>query len=51
MAAATGALLFVASDATLAIDRFARPFVLSRAAVLSTYFAAQLLIAVSTFAA
>ena len=48
-AAAIGALLFVASDATLAINRFARPFRLAQGAVWVTYFAAQFLIAASTF--
>ncbi len=45
---ALGALLFMASDTLLAVDRFRRPFHLARAAVLSTYFAGQLLIALST---
>ncbi len=45
--AAAGAALFVASDALLAIDRFRTPFRSSRAAVLSTYFLAQWLIALS----
>ena len=47
LSAALGALLFVASDATLAIDRFRRPFHLVHVVVLATYFAAQLLIAAS----
>jgi uncharacterized membrane protein YhhN len=46
--AAVGALLFLTSDAVLAINRFRRPFRLAQAAVLSTYFAGQLLIALST---
>lgn len=46
--AATGALLFMASDATLAVSRFRKPFPLSQAVVLGTYYAAQLLIAAST---
>jgi uncharacterized membrane protein YhhN len=45
--AAVGALLFLASDAVLAIDRFRRPFHLARAVVLTTYFAGQLMIALS----
>lgn len=45
--AAIGAVLFMASDATLAVNRFRRPFRLAPAAVLGTYFAAQLLIALS----
>jgi uncharacterized membrane protein YhhN len=47
-AAALGGLLFVASDAVLAIDRFRRPLRHARAIVLATYYAAQALIAVST---
>jgi uncharacterized membrane protein YhhN len=49
--AAAGALLFVASDSALAINRFAEPFRESGLVVLSTYFAAQLLIALSVAAA
>ncbi len=49
VSAAAGALLFMASDAALAVSRFRKPFRLSEAVVLSTYFAAQLLIATSTF--
>ncbi|MFI5182603.1 MAG: lysoplasmalogenase [Thermoanaerobaculia bacterium] len=45
--AASGATLFVASDALLALDRFRAPFRSSRAVVLSTYFLAQWLIALS----
>jgi uncharacterized membrane protein YhhN len=45
--AGAGAALFVASDALLAWDRFRAPFHASRAAVLSTYFLAQWLIALS----
>ncbi len=47
ISAAIGALLFMASDAMLAIDRFRRPFHLARAAVLGSYFAGQLMIALS----
>jgi len=42
-----GALLFMLSDACLAVARFARSFHASRAIVLSTYFTAQTLIAMS----
>lgn len=47
LAAAAGAGLFVVSDGVLAIDRFRRPFRAARAATLATYWAAQLLIALS----
>lgn len=46
-----GATLFMVSDAVLAIDRFRRPFAGARAVTLSTYWAAQLLIAWSVSAA
>jgi len=42
-----GAVLFIISDTILAIDRFRGAFKLSRALNLTTYFAAQLLIASS----
>ncbi len=45
LAAAVGAALFVISDSALALDRFRRPFPAARAVVLTTYFAAQWLIA------
>jgi uncharacterized membrane protein YhhN len=45
--ASIGAVLFIISDAILAIDRFRGAFKLSRASNLITYFAAQLLIACS----
>jgi uncharacterized membrane protein YhhN len=45
--AAIGALLFMASDSILAIDRFRRPFRLSQAVILGSYFIGQLLIALS----
>jgi uncharacterized membrane protein YhhN len=48
--AAAGAVLFMASDACLAIDRFARRFAGSRVVVLGTYFAGQTLIALSVHA-
>lgn len=35
-----GALLFVASDTTLAIDRFARPFTAAHGLILATYYSA-----------
>ena len=47
--ATIGAALFVVSDATLAIDRFRRPFRAAQLVVMSTYVAAQALIAVSTY--
>lgn len=45
--AALGGLSFVASDATLAIDRFAAPFALASVAVLASYWVAQSLIGLS----
>lgn len=45
--AALGGLSFVASDATLAIDRFAVPFAHASVAVLATYWVAQSLIGLS----
>lgn len=46
-AAAVGGAFFVASDATLAIDRFALPFAAAPALVLATYWIAQTGIALS----
>ena len=46
-AGAIGAVLFLASDTTLVIDRFARPFRLAPLFVLGTYYTAQVLIALS----
>jgi uncharacterized membrane protein YhhN len=46
-AALAGACLFLASDAVLAVDRFRRPFRLGEPVTLATYWAAQLLIALS----
>lgn len=46
-AAALGALLFAASDSTLAYERFRRPFPAARLVVLGTYWAAQWLIALA----
>jgi uncharacterized membrane protein YhhN len=45
--AAVGATLFMTSDALLALNRFRRPFAHAQAWVMSTYVAAQALIAVS----
>jgi uncharacterized membrane protein YhhN len=50
LAAAVGAGLFVVSDAVLAIDRFRWKFRAARAVTLGTYWAAQLLIALSVSA-
>lgn len=50
LAAALGAGLFVVSDAVLAIDRFRWKFRAARAVTLATYWAAQLLIAISVSA-
>ena len=46
--ALAGALLFVASDSALALNRFGGEFKSAQAVVLATYFAAQWLIALST---
>lgn len=43
--AAAGAVLFVLSDASLAVNRFQRPFRAAQAVILPTYYTAQLLIA------
>ena len=45
--AAAGAILFMISDSVLALNRFGRPFRLAQLIVLSTYFTAQWLIALS----
>lgn len=47
LAATTGAILFMLSDSVLAINKFAKPFVAAQGIILSTYFAAQWLIALS----
>lgn len=47
--AAVGALLFLLSDSLLALDRFRQKFRAARVLVLSTYWAAQWLIALSTY--
>ncbi len=49
--AAAGALLFLCSDSALAWNRFRRPLRAAETVVLSTYFAGQWLIALSTGAA
>ena len=46
--AALGAMFFFLSDAILAVDRFRSPFEAARAAVLSSYWIGQWLIAMST---
>ncbi len=45
--AAVGALFFVVSDASLAVDRFVRPFRAGQLLTLSTYYTGQTLIALS----
>ena len=45
--ALAGALLFMLSDGLLATERFARPFRSAEASVMATYYAAQVLIALS----
>jgi uncharacterized membrane protein YhhN len=47
IAGAVGASLFMASDSALVTNRFARPFRLAPLVVLGSYYAAQVLIAVS----
>ncbi len=47
--AGAGALLFVLSDSLLALDRFRQKFRAARVLVLSTYWVAQWLIALSTY--
>ncbi len=42
-----GAMLFVVSDLVLAVNRFVKPFKLAQLRILSTYFLAQWLIAMS----
>lgn len=46
-AAAAGAALFVFSDATLALNRFRRRFHAAQFVIMTTYVAAQMLIAIS----
>ena len=45
LAAMFGAVLFLLSDSTLALDKFRAPIAQSSVIVMSTYWAAQLLIA------
>jgi uncharacterized membrane protein YhhN len=47
LCAAAGALLFLASDAALAVNRFRRPLRNAQTVILSSYFAGQWLIALS----
>ena len=47
LAACAGAILFLCSDTVLAVDRFVTPFRAAQGLILSTYFAAQALIALS----
>jgi uncharacterized membrane protein YhhN len=49
--AALGSAFFVASDATLALDRFVAPFPAAVVVVLATYWIAQALIGLSTYGA
>jgi len=51
MAAAVGAVLFVISDGVLAINRFRLKFHAAQGVIMTTYVAAQMLIALSTFSA
>ncbi len=48
LSAFLGALLFIASDSVLAVDRFRKRFKAAQGAILTTYFTAQWLIAIST---
>ena len=48
LAACGGAYLFLASDSVLAVNRFIKPFRAAQGVILSTYFAGQILIALST---
>ncbi len=47
LAAVAGAVLFMLSDSVLAINKFAKPFLAAQGIILSTYFVAQGLIALS----
>lgn len=47
LAACAGVVLFLVSDSVLAVDRFVKPFRAAQGIILSTYFAAQALIALS----
>ncbi len=46
--AAIGAVLFLTSDAIMALNRFRRPFAFAQVLILSSYYGGQLLIALST---
>ena len=50
LSAAAGAIFFVISDATLALNRFRKPFRSAQLLVLGSYYLAQWLIAVSVYA-
>jgi uncharacterized membrane protein YhhN len=50
MLAALGALVFMTSDATLALDRFVRPWRAAHGVVMVTYYGAQMLIGASVAA-
>ena len=45
--AAAGAILFMISDAVLALNKFRKPFLSAEIIILTTYFTAQWLLAVS----
>lgn len=47
LAAGSGALLFIISDLTIGLNKFCFPVPYSRALIMSTYYAAQMLIALS----
>ena len=47
MMAAVGALIFFASDALIALDRFVAPFVGGRLAIIVTYHVGQLLLVIA----
>lgn len=47
LAAGGGALLFIVSDMAIALNKFCFPIPYSRALIMSTYYAAQMLIALS----
>ena len=49
LAAFVGAIIFMISDATLALNKFKRPFHSAQIVILSTYYVAQWAIAYSTF--
>lgn len=50
LTAMLGAFAFMASDATLASNRFVRPFPSAQVVIMSTYYVAQILLAVSALA-